>query len=354
MDKLFNGLGSLCQSATQYSSDALQSISFAGSRMEGFFKNAAKRAFGENDAIKPTAELNAKNLVNPDGRVVVFHGGFLDDVNSHPKKLREAWQAHGVSEQKMITMPNCYQDMTHPFKLAELPENAQGVLTTGSLVQDAIYSTCNTVKGILNSTYNLFAKVVNYAGYQVGYAKAVATCLDQYSEMSDSKSKLAQERAETLDKLVKARGYSKDKPAEISFVGHSGAGAVGAVLSELSNKPDSPYAFKVVELTTLGSPMTETFLSKIPKQVELNYVMSENDKLYKDVVTASRALVSTRNFIFGQEGESHYKIVDDLKPFLGSDDQQYLSGNPCHRSYERDKALLKKLIPDTLKPATVK
>lgn len=295
-------------------------------------------------------------------RVVVFHGGLLDGDNSHPNAMVKVWEANGVPKEQIIVMPNCYPCEEHISPVRKIteksmppayqpPHEPRANSFLGRRKQDAkklFGKAVHAGKSLAVKTYNLGVRGINAVKDRVSYTHGVVHCLDKYDRLNDPNSDISKERIETLNKILKERGYSPENPAEVSFVGHSGGVSPGRRLAMASNQPNSGLCFKVAELTFLGSPATEKVLTDIPKSVEVNYVVSTQDDLFKGVFWATNIMELGNVKSLITKKPSQIRVVSDVKPYLQDDDELYTNHSPGHRAYHFDTDLLKRLIPDTM------
>lgn len=307
---------------------------------------------------KPTPE--AKEEKGLPKRVLVFHGGLLDGDNTHPNEMAKVWKANGVKDEQIIIMPNCYPcerevrqiEPLPPVKPLEVPIEERAQTRLGRLKQGAknlAKQAGQLSKKVATATVNTGIKGLNFVQEKAAYVHGVTHCVNKYDDFNDPNSQHSKERIETLNRLLRTRGYSPENPAEISFIGHSGAISPGRRLAVASHDSNQKNCFKLVEFTSIGSPGTEKIFVDLPPQVEVNYVVSGRDTLHKRVTLVSKFL-NLFNFksLFGGK-PSQVGIVDNVKPYLQSDDKIYRTDTEGHREgYYRDVELLRKLIPDTL------
>ena len=258
-------------------------------------------------------------------RIIVFHGGFSDPSSRYPQKLAQAWEKNGVSRSRLYIMPN-------------------GYVGSGSLIE--------SIKSYRSDPLEKQTFWVRCKNFITGLANAVSDTvinLLKFTAYCDARSTEINEKIKCLNNEMLRRGYTPEKPAEVSFVAHSGGVApVSAILRATKNSTER-FAFKPAEITTFGSPQTMATLDNIPKDIETNFIVSQQDSVYSTVVNWLGYI--TPAFTGLGYRRSEVSIVSDPKRYLNThtapiEVKEIEKGG--HSGYHLDSELMKNIVADSL------
>ena len=129
----------------------------------------------------------------------------------------------------------------------------------------------------------LFGGVVGLAIGALLFASeltALSENLELYRDFQDPHSEASENSVRDLDQRMRDQGFIPESPAYITYVGHSGAGAIGTMLAARSNAPNSGLSFRVRRLVLIASPLTTEHLENIPPDVEVVYAEASDDDLH--------------------------------------------------------------------------
>lgn len=228
-------------------------------------------------------EINKSSLypeLNPlieTKRQFVFHSGFGDTDDDAALGLAVPFLNHRIPVENIHILDNSYEGPEAYLEENQDPKREAYSSTRGKVprVNESLFQ-----KGL--RYYHL---AVNVTSRFLQNIYTTYNNLFKYHAYTDANSKETREQAQLLNIRMKLQGFTPENPARVTFVGHSGGGAVGIALAKASQDPKNKLSYVIDHLETVGTPLTQAKLEQIPPNVKTTVVKSKADGLYEFIMS---------------------------------------------------------------------